>query len=64
MRSMVKFNTVASPPYLPKSQNRIPNRGVNWVLKIFLSKISKLKLYAQIMSLTKFYMYMLMINNK
>ena len=30
-----------------KAQDRLPNRGVNWVLKIFLSEMPNLKLYAQ-----------------
>ena len=34
---------------------------MNWVSKIFLCKIPKLKLYAQIMPMTKFFMRMLMI---
>ena len=37
---------------------------MNWVFKIFLSKIPKLKLYAQIMQMDKLFKCMLMINNK
>ena len=37
---------------------------MNWVLKIFLSKIPKLKLYAQIKPINKFCVCMLMIDNK
>ena len=37
---------------------------MNWVLKIFLSKMPKLKLYAQIMQMNKFFKCMLMIDNK
>ena len=39
-------------------------RGVNWVLKMFLNKISKFKLYAQVMQMNKFFRCMLMIDNK
>ena len=37
---------------------------MNWVLKIFLSKMPKLKLYAQNMIMNKFFKCVLMIDNK
>ena len=47
-----------------KSQDRISKRGVNWVLKIFLRKMPKLKLYAQIIQKGQILKCMLIINNK
>ena len=41
-----------------------PREGVNWVLKVFLSKMTKLKFYAQNMQMDKFFKCMLMIYNK